>query len=45
MKYAGIIEKSVIPSIGELRFMPFHVTCVCEAEVPRNEAVDNVARP
>ena len=30
MKYDGIIEKSVMPSIGLLMRMPFHVTCVCE---------------
>ncbi len=45
MKWAGIIEKSVVPSIGELMRMPFHVTCVCEADVPRNETVESVARP
>ena len=38
-------EKSTCPSIGELIFMPFHVTCVCEGAVPRNEAVASVARP
>jgi len=25
--------------------MSFHVTCVCEGAVPRNEAVASVARP
>ena len=38
-------EKSTWPKSGELTFMPFHVTCVCEGEVPRNEAVASVARP
>ena len=41
----GIMEKSVIPSIGELIFIPFHSTCVCEEEVPLNDTVDNDARP
>ena len=45
MKYDGIIEKSVMPSIGELMRMPFHVTCVCEGDVPRNATVESVARP
>ena len=45
MKYEGIIEKSVMPSIGLLMRMPFHVTCVCEGPVPRNETVESVARP
>ena len=45
MKYDGIIEKSTMPSIGELIFMPFHVTCVCEGDVPRNATVERVARP
>lgn len=34
-----------MPSMGELIFMPFHVTCVCEGAVPRNEAVAIVPRP
>ena len=38
-------EKSTCPSIGELTFMPFQVTCVWEGAVPRNEAVESVARP
>ena len=41
----GIMEKSAIPSIGELIFIPFHSTCVWEEEVPLNETVDNDARP
>ena len=45
MKYDGIIEKSVMPSMGELIFMPFHVTCVCDGDVPRKDAVESVARP
>ena len=45
MKYDGIIEKSVMPSIGLLMRIPFHVTCVCEGPVPRNETVESVARP
>ena len=45
MKYDGIIEKSVMPSIGLLMRMPFHVTCVCEGPVPRNDTVERVARP
>ena len=45
MKNAGIIEKSTVPSIGELIRIPFHVTCVCEGDVPRNSAVASVARP
>ncbi len=45
MKYEGIIEKSVMPSIGLLMRMPFHVTCVCEGPVPRNDTVESVARP
>ena len=38
-------EKSTWPKSGELTFMPFHVTCVCEGAVPRNEAVAIVPRP
>ena len=36
-------EKSTIPSIGEFRFMPFHITWVWEGAVPRKEAVAIVA--
>ena len=39
MKNDGIIEKSTMPSVGELSFKPFHNTCVCDGEVPRNDAV------
>ena len=39
------MEKSVIPSIGELSFIPFQSTWVWEADVPRNDTVDWVARP
>ena len=39
------MEKSVIPNIGLLIRIPFHVTCVCEGDVPRKDTVDNVARP
>ena len=45
MQERSLIEKSVMPNIGELSRMPFHVTWVCEGEVPRNEAVESVARP
>ena len=45
MKNEGIIEKSVIPSIGEFIFMPFHSTCVCDAEVPLKDTVDMEALP
>ena len=45
MKNAGIIEKSTVPSIGELIRIPFHVTCVCDGDVPRNATVESVARP
>lgn len=38
-------RKSVMPSIGELIRMPFHITCVCDAAVPRNATVESVARP
>lgn len=34
-----------MPSIGLLMRIPFHVTWVCEGEVPRKATVDNVARP
>lgn len=34
-----------MPSIGELIRIPFHVTCVCEGDVPRNATVERVARP
>ena len=34
-----------MPSIGELMRIPFHVTCVCEGDVPRNATVERVARP
>ena len=34
-----------MPSIGLLMRMPFHVTCVCEGPVPRNDTVERVARP
>lgn len=45
MKYDGMVEKSVMPSIGVLIRMPFHVTCVWPGDVPRNVTVDSVARP
>ena len=45
MKNEGIIEKSVIPSIGDFIFMPFHSTCVCDAEVPLKDTVDMEALP
>ena len=45
MKKAGMVEKSVMPSMGEFISMPFHVTAVCEGDVPRNATVDSVARP
>ena len=35
----GTMERSKLPSCVELMEMPFHVTCVCEEAVPRNEAV------
>lgn len=38
-------NSSVMPSIGLLMRIPFHVTWVCEGEVPRKATVDNVARP
>ncbi len=41
----GIIEKSVVPSMGEEMRMPFQVTCVCDEEVPLKFTVDRVARP
>ncbi len=31
--------------MGLLMRMPFHVTCVCDGPVPRNDTVDSVARP
>ena len=34
-----------MPSIGELMHIPFHVTCVCDGDVPRNATVESVARP
>ena len=34
-----------MPSIGLLMRMPFHVTCVCDGPVPRNDTVERVARP
>ena len=34
-----------MPSMGELIFMPFHVTWVCEAAVPRKETVARLPRP
>ena len=34
-----------MPSIGVLMRMPFHVTCVCDGPVPRNDTVERVARP
>ena len=34
-----------MPSIGLLMRMSFHVTCVCEGPVPRNDTVERVARP
>ncbi len=40
-----MVEKSTIPSMGELIFIPFHVTCVWDGEVPLKDAVDRVARP
>ena len=45
MKNDGIIEKSTMPSVGELSFKPFHNTCVCDGEVPRNDAVARDPRP
>ncbi len=40
-----MVEKSTIPNMGEFMGMEFQVTWVWEGEVPRNEAVDSVARP
>ena len=34
-----------MPSMGELMRMPFHVTWVCEGDVPRKATVERVARP
>lgn len=45
MRNEGIVEKSVIPSIGELRCIPFQVTCVWDGDVPRNDTVESDARP
>ncbi len=45
IKNDGIVEKSVMPSIGLLMRIPFHVTCVWLGDVPRNATVDRVARP
>ena len=39
------MEKSVIPSIGLLIRIPFHVTWVWLGDVPRNATVESVARP
>ena len=44
-KWAGIIEKSVMPITGEVMRMPFQSTWVCSGAVPRNEAVASVPRP
>lgn len=35
------MEKSVMPSMGELIFIPFQSTWVCEDEVPRNDTVES----
>ena len=40
-----MVEKSVIPSIGLVSGMPFHVTCVWLGDVPRKATVESVARP
>ena len=34
-----------MPNSGEFMLMPFHITCVCEAPVPRSETVAIVPRP
>ena len=40
-----MVAKSVIPSMGLLMRMPFHVTCVWLGDVPRKATVESVARP
>ena len=45
MKAEGMVEKSVEPSIGLEMSMPFQLTRVCAAEVPRKAMVLWVARP
>ena len=38
-------ERSIMPNRGEFIRMPFHVTRVCEAPVPRSDTVAIVPRP
>lgn len=45
IRQEGIIEKSVIPSIGFESAIPFHDTCVCDGALPRIDAVESDERP
>ena len=45
MIYAGISEKSTIPAMGLLIWIPFQFTWVWDGEVPRKEAVASAPRP